>query len=62
VVFLSNPLADPVSWSAPVRGERLELGYRVTTFEHRPQKLDWGSAVRVWETSGYPTRRGSALT
>jgi pimeloyl-ACP methyl ester carboxylesterase len=45
VVFLSNPLADPASWSAPVRDELLELGCRVTTFEHRPQKLDWGSTV-----------------
>lgn len=45
VVFLSNPLADPVSWSAGVRDELLELGYRVTTFEHRPAELDWGSAV-----------------
>jgi pimeloyl-ACP methyl ester carboxylesterase len=45
VVFLSNPLADPVSWSAPVRDELLELGYRLTTFEHRPQGLDWRSAV-----------------
>ena len=45
VVFLSNPLADPVSWSAPVRDDLLELGCRVTTFEHRPQKLDWGGAV-----------------
>ncbi|WP_433012908.1 hypothetical protein [Kribbella sp. CA-294648] len=40
VVFLSNPLADPVSWSAGVRDELLKLGYRVTTFEHRPAELD----------------------
>ena len=45
VVFVSNPVADPVSWSAPVRDELLELGYRVTTFEHRPEGLDWRSAV-----------------
>lgn len=45
VVFLSNPVADPVSWSAGVRDELLQLGYRVTTFEHRPAGLDWGSAV-----------------
>ncbi|MBV9846223.1 MAG: alpha/beta hydrolase [Kutzneria sp.] len=45
VVFLSNPLADPVNWSAVVRDELLELGCRVTTFEHRPDRLDWGSAV-----------------
>jgi pimeloyl-ACP methyl ester carboxylesterase len=45
VVFLSNPLADPVSWSAPVRDELLDLNYRVTTFEHRPEGLDWRSAV-----------------
>jgi pimeloyl-ACP methyl ester carboxylesterase len=45
VVFLSNPLADPTSWSAPVRDELLELGCRVTTFEHRPDGLDWRSAV-----------------
>ncbi len=45
VVFLSNPLADPVSWSAVVRDELLELGYRVTTFEHRPARSDWRSVV-----------------
>jgi len=45
VVFLSNPLADPVGWSAGVRDELLELGYRVTTFEHQPAELDWRSAV-----------------
>ena len=45
MVFLSNPVADPVSWSAPVRDELLEMGYRVTTFEHRPEGLDWRSAV-----------------
>jgi pimeloyl-ACP methyl ester carboxylesterase len=45
VVFLSNPLADPVSWSAVVRDELLELGYRVTTFEHRPAKSDWRGVV-----------------
>lgn len=47
VVFLSNPLADPVSWSASVRDQLLELDYRVTTFEHRPAGLDWRSAVRA---------------
>jgi hypothetical protein len=45
VVFLSNPVADPVSWSASVRDELLELGYQVTAFEHRPEGLDWRSAV-----------------
>jgi pimeloyl-ACP methyl ester carboxylesterase len=45
VVFLSNPLADPVSWSAAVREELLELGCRVTTFEHRPAQADWRSVV-----------------
>lgn len=45
VVFLSNPLADPVRWSAAARDELLELGCRVTTFEHRPEQLDWRSAV-----------------
>jgi hypothetical protein len=31
VVFLSNPLADPVEWSGGVRDELLTLGYGVTT-------------------------------
>ena len=39
VVFLSNPLADPVGWSAGVRDELLGLGYSVTTFEHRGPTL-----------------------
>lgn len=45
VVFLSNPLADPVAWSAGVRDELLALGYQVTTFAHRPDGLDWRSVV-----------------
>jgi len=45
VVFLSNPLVDPVSWSAGVRDDLLGLGYRVTTFEHRPERMDWRSTV-----------------
>ncbi|CAM3483876.1 alpha/beta fold hydrolase [Occultella aeris] len=45
VVFLSNPLADPVRWSEPVRPRLQALGYRVTTFEHRCVGLDWRSAV-----------------
>jgi len=45
VIFLSNPLADPVAWSAPVRNELLSLGYKVTTFEHRPGDSDWQSVV-----------------
>lgn len=45
VVFLSNPLADPATWSAGVRDDLLALGYRVTTFEHHPERLDWHSAV-----------------
>lgn len=45
MVFLSNPHADPVSWSAAVREELLELSYRVTTFEHRPAQADWRSVV-----------------
>lgn len=44
VVFLSNPLANPVSWSSSVREELLLRGYRVTTFEHRSTG-DWRSAV-----------------
>jgi pimeloyl-ACP methyl ester carboxylesterase len=51
VVFLSNPLADPVQWSAGVRDELLALGYQVTTFEHRPSGLDWRSAVTCVQTS-----------
>jgi pimeloyl-ACP methyl ester carboxylesterase len=43
--LLSNPLADPVSWSADVRSDLLALGYQVTTLEHRPQQLDWRTAV-----------------
>ena len=31
VVFLSNPLADPVSWSGPARGPLVDAGYRVTS-------------------------------
>lgn len=49
VVFLSNPLANPVEWSGGVRDELLALGYRVTTFEHRPSDLDWRSAVSCVE-------------
>jgi pimeloyl-ACP methyl ester carboxylesterase len=49
VIFLSNPLANPVAWSDGVRDELLALGYRVTTFEHRPSGLDWRSAVACVE-------------
>ena len=45
VVFLSSPLADPVSWSDPARGPLVDAGYRVTAFEHRCRGLDWRSAV-----------------
>jgi pimeloyl-ACP methyl ester carboxylesterase len=45
VVFLSNPLADPVSWSGPAGGLLVDAGYRVTAFEHRSRGLDWRSAV-----------------
>lgn len=45
VVFLSNPLADPVSWSGAARGPLVDAGYLVTTFEHRCRGLDWRSAV-----------------
>jgi pimeloyl-ACP methyl ester carboxylesterase len=45
VIFLSNPLSDPVAWSDGVREELLSLGYQVTTFEHRPSGLDWQSVV-----------------
>ncbi|MFE7504293.1 alpha/beta fold hydrolase [Promicromonospora sp. NPDC057488] len=45
VVFLSNPLADPVAWSAATRGDLLRAGHRVTTFEHRPEQDDWCSVV-----------------
>ena len=43
--MLSNPLADPVAWSAGVRDELVALGYQVTTFAHRPDGLDWRSVV-----------------
>ncbi len=45
VVFLSNPLADPVLWSSTGRESLLRHGYRVTTFEHGCAGLDWRSAV-----------------
>lgn len=45
VIFLSSPLADPVSWSSPVRDDLLTQGFKVTTFEHRPEGLDWHSVV-----------------
>lgn len=45
VILLSNPMADPVSWSSSVRSQLLALGYQVTTFEHRPQRFDWQAAV-----------------
>src|ERR1700760_3730080 len=45
VVFLSNPLADPVSWSGPARGPLVDAGYQVTAFEHQCRGLDWRSAV-----------------
>lgn len=47
VLFLSNPLADPVSWSADARASLVPLGYQVTAFEHRPAGLDWRSAVKA---------------
>jgi pimeloyl-ACP methyl ester carboxylesterase len=50
VIFVSNPMADPVSWSSPVRSQLLALGYQVTTFEHRPQRLDWQAAVASVKT------------
>lgn len=49
VIFLSNPLADPVAWSAGVRGDLVARGHRVTTFEHRPRALDWQSVVTCVE-------------
>lgn len=45
VIFLSNPLADPVSWSSSLREDLLGMGYRVTTFEHRPQHWHWQSVI-----------------
>ena len=45
VVFLSNPLADPVSWSGPARGPLVDAGYRVTACEHRCRGLGWRGAV-----------------
>lgn len=45
IVFVSNPLANPVQWSSSVREELLMRGYRVTTFEHRSSG-DWESAVK----------------
>lgn len=47
IVFLSNPLADPVAWSAGARSNLVSMGYRVTTFEHRPPGEDWSSAVNA---------------
>ena len=55
VIFLSNPQTNPVRWSSGVRDELLALGYRVTTFEHRPSGLDWHSAVACVEE--YVARR-----
>lgn len=49
VIFLSNPLADPVTWSAGVRDDLVARGHRVTTFEHRPAALDWQSVVACVE-------------
>lgn len=34
-----------MSWSTDVRSDLLALGYQVTTFQHRPQQLDWRNAV-----------------
>lgn len=53
---MSNPLADPVAWSAAVREELLELGHRVTTFEQPSRDLDWRSTV---ECVGHFLRRRS---
>lgn len=50
VIFLSNPLADPVAWSSGIRDDLLARGYRVTTFEHRPAGLDWRSVVACVES------------
>jgi len=61
VVFLSNPLADPVGWSAGVRDDLLGLGYSVTTFEHRPEALDWRSAVTCVEQFLAQRRKPVAL-
>lgn len=44
IVFLSNPLVNPVDWSFGVRDDLLLCGYRVTTFEHRSTG-DWRCAV-----------------
>ncbi|GAB3168912.1 hypothetical protein GCM10027059_32720 [Myceligenerans halotolerans] len=49
VIFLSNPLADPVAWSAGVRDDLVARGHRVTTFEHRPAAFDWQSVVACVE-------------
>ena len=45
VLFLSNPLADAVGWSSEVRAELLRMGYRVSTFEHRPASSSWTDVV-----------------
>jgi pimeloyl-ACP methyl ester carboxylesterase len=45
VVFLSNPLADPVWWTEPVRPHLLDEGFTVTAFQHECEGLDWRSTI-----------------
>ncbi|WP_198016904.1 alpha/beta fold hydrolase [Nocardioides sp. CF8] len=59
MIFLSNPLADPVDWSSNARDRLLALGYQVTTFEHRPTGLDWRSVVKC--VSEFILRRGEPV-
>lgn len=59
VVFLSNPLADPVAWSAAARGDLVRAGHRVTTFEHRPGEDDWRGVVAC--VTAFVERREAAV-
>ena len=45
VVFLSNPLVDPVWWTEPVRAQLLDEGFAITAFQHECEGLDWRSTV-----------------
>jgi pimeloyl-ACP methyl ester carboxylesterase len=45
VVFLSNPLANAVWWTGPVRSRLLDEGFSVTAFQHECEGLDWHSTV-----------------
>jgi pimeloyl-ACP methyl ester carboxylesterase len=45
VVFLSNPLADPLWWTESARASLGEAGYTLTTLEPKAPTTDWQAVV-----------------